>query len=327
METSPLAQQTTRDFSTISPSAYSLLLIKGLTAIPYAREAAEILLRSRPDIAEAVQSRVSNPEKRPPLFWARLMHFENRYWSINQLMDELPITNILELSSGFSFRGLDLSRSKPVFYIDTDLPQVIATKQQFVDAFTADPTGAIPGNAADLTGKNPGVATPSPEKPPTAGHYTLHPLDALDPAAFDDIINQFPPGELLILNEGLLMYLTQPEKEQLAGNIHKALKTRGGYWITGDIYIQKQLDPTLIDREDSFSQFLQQHNIEEKKFPDFESATEFFTRMGFIIDREAITDVTKLTTWPRLLQEITPDLQKRLWHTPKLHATWRLKTK
>jgi hypothetical protein len=41
----------------------------------------------------------------------------------------LPIKNILELSSGFSFRGLETTKQKGFYYIGTDLPDVIATKK------------------------------------------------------------------------------------------------------------------------------------------------------------------------------------------------------
>src|SRR5579871_4924225 len=119
--------------------------MKGLTAIPFARQAAELLLAPKPYIPDF--------DNRQPLYWARVMHFEHRYWSINRLMAGLPITNILELSSGFSFRGLALSREQPVFYIDTDLPGLIATKQHFVDSFQSSAS----------------TATPSPAAPP--GHY------------------------------------------------------------------------------------------------------------------------------------------------------------
>ncbi|HEY4337231.1 MAG TPA: hypothetical protein VGM89_15075, partial [Puia sp.] len=59
--------------------------------------------------------------------------------------------------------------------------------------------------------------------------------------------------------------------------------------------------------------------------PRFESAAEFFTRTGFIVDREATTDVSKLSAWPRLLASLTPELQEKLMHTPKIHASWRLR--
>ena len=110
-----------RNYNDISPSAKSLVLLKGLTNIPFARETAAL---------------ISHPEKYVPefentdlAFWKRVVHFEMRYWSIDQLLSELAISNILELSSGFSFRGLDTVSKKKVFYIDTDLEELIASKK------------------------------------------------------------------------------------------------------------------------------------------------------------------------------------------------------
>ncbi len=111
---------TNRNFDTISPSAKSLLLMKGHTNIPYARQTAELL---------------SHPEKYIPdfdnkdfMFWARTLHFEDRYWSIDNLLTDLDIKNVLELSSGFTFPGLVFSKRKGIHYIDTDLPSVIEIK-------------------------------------------------------------------------------------------------------------------------------------------------------------------------------------------------------
>src|ERR1700755_3068581 len=108
-----MSTQDTRNYNTISPSARSLLLLKGHTPIPYAREAAALI-----QYPEPYEPDFSN---RQPGFWLRVMHFEARYQSINSLLADLlpaPI-NILELSSGFSFRGLALAAERPVNYIDT----------------------------------------------------------------------------------------------------------------------------------------------------------------------------------------------------------------
>jgi hypothetical protein len=92
-----------KDFISISPSAKALLLLKGLTDIPFARDTAEL---------------ISFPKKYAPdftnkdfAFWKRVVHFEQRYWSIDKALSFLPTNNFLELSSGFSFRGLDMSRT------------------------------------------------------------------------------------------------------------------------------------------------------------------------------------------------------------------------
>ena len=46
---------------------------------------------------------------------------------------ETGIKNILELSSGFSFRGLNMCKDSGVFYIDTDLPEIIENKKVILD--------------------------------------------------------------------------------------------------------------------------------------------------------------------------------------------------
>jgi hypothetical protein len=66
---------TNRNFNTISPSAKSLLLMKGYTNIPFARQTAELLNypeKYNPDF-----------DKKDMTFWARTLHFESRYWSID----------------------------------------------------------------------------------------------------------------------------------------------------------------------------------------------------------------------------------------------------
>jgi len=215
--------QTGRDYSTISPSAKSLLLLKGLTNIPFARKAAGLML---------------SPEKYEPdftlkdfAFWARVVHFENRYWSIDQLLADLPIKNILEISSGFSFRGLAATQKDGVHYIDTDLPDVIELKKQFIDAL--QPDGINPKSKLDIL-----------------------PLNALDEKAFEEIVARFPKGEpIAIVNEGLLMYLSIAEKEKLCSIIHNILDKRGGYWITADIYLKQRARVTGMEMDDNLARF------------------------------------------------------------------------
>src|ERR1700723_1177431 len=102
MNIPPAAGSHNRDYSSISPSAKQLLLLKGFTEIPFARQAAELILYPKKYVAD-----IANMDFP---FKARLMHFESRYRSIDQLLEGLDVPNVLELSSGFSFRGLDLIR-------------------------------------------------------------------------------------------------------------------------------------------------------------------------------------------------------------------------
>ena len=280
-----------RDYSTISPSAMALLLLKGYTNIPFARQAAALMV--------APQKYEPDFEQRDLRFWARVVHFESRYWSIDQLMTGLPIKNILEISSGFSFRGLAAVQQDSVHYIDTDLPEVIALKKQFIDALQP---------------------TPNPKS-----KLEVLPLNALDEDAFEAVINRFAPGEpVLIVNEGLLMYLGMTEKEKLCRIIQKVLQERGGYWITADIYIKQRAAIIGMEPDDELNRFFEKHNVREQMFESFDAARTFFEAQKFVIDKEAERDPDKLSALPYLIQNATNEQLKSLRQAGRIQATWRM---
>lgn len=268
-----------------------LLLMKGLTSIPFARKAAALITLPATYTPDYSSKEIS--------FWGKVVHFENRYWSIDQLLRELPVTNILELSSGFSFRGLQYVIDKPVYYIDTDLPDLITTKKGLLENLQAD-------------------------IPVMKGTLETLPLNALDEAQFAEVTSHFPPGPVVVVNEGLLMYLGKEEKEKVCGLIHDLLKARGGYWITADIYIKNQLEQNGL-REDAASEFFKAHRIEENKFESFEDAGDFFAAAGFELDKMALRDREKLSTLQYLVPLI-PEQQLGEWaKRGTIQKTWRLK--
>jgi O-methyltransferase involved in polyketide biosynthesis len=283
-----------RDYSSISPSARSLLLLKGLTSIPFAREAAGLMVS--PEIYKP------DYENTEISFWARLLHFESRYQSIDQLLSDLPAKNILELSSGFSFRGLAATQERDVHYIDTDLDNVIELKEDFI-------------NALKQAGKL------------LKGKLEVLPLNALNKEAFIEITDHFDEEEIVIVNEGLLVYLDVEEKKELLKIIHDILEQHGGYWITADIYIKSEKLSTGLTMNDELSQFFKQHRIEENKFDSFEAAEEFFNNAGFVIDKVAVADYTKSTALSYLLKNSTPDQRDKMSTAGRIRATWRLKIK
>ena len=294
MDKNKQTKLTARDFSTISPSAKSLLLMKGYTNIPYARQTAELLKypeKFTPDF-----------DKKDFMFWARTLHFEDRYWSIDDLLRDLNLKNILELSSGFSFRGLETSKQEGIYYIDTDLPSVTDKKKKFVTAL-------------------------KDEKNNFSGTLELLTLNALDANQFQEVVNHFPTGKITIVNEGLLIYLDTDEKEKLCSIIHDILKERGGYWITTDIYIKNQFEKTDLKIDKDTSDFLEQHKIEENKFNSFDEAVEFFNHMGFDIDKEARVDYAKLSSLKYILNGNIEENYAAYQNFPKMQKTWRLKIK
>jgi hypothetical protein len=281
-----------RDFSSISPSAKWMLLMKAYTNIPFAREVAELL--------EYPNKYIPDFKKRDYTLWAGAIHLESRYWSINQLLKDLPIKNILELSSGFSFRSLEHAMQKGVHYIDTDLPDVIATKKEFVNSLTKD--------GFNINEK-----------------LELLPLNALDENSFHEIIGHFPQGEVAIVNEGLLTFLVKQEKEKLCSIIHDILMERGGYWITADIYIKNKQPKLGFKYNDEIKKFYKQHDTESNSFESFKKAEMFFRDMGFVIDKEAKIKYSEMSSFKYLLKSLTLRQLFKLKSAGKIQATWRLK--
>jgi len=283
---------TYHNFNTISPSAKSLLLMKGNTNIPFARQTAELL---------------QYPEKYTPDFdqknfdfWTNILHFEERYWSIDQLLADLSIRNILELSSGFSFRGLETTKQKGFYYIDTDLPDVVATKKELITALREE-----------------GLTTES--------NFELLPLNALDEKQFHDTVSHFPKGEIAIVNEGLLMYLDINEKEKLCNIIHNILSERGGCWITADIYVKSTIGNRHLNKDQKRKEFFDQHRIEDNKFESFKAAEEFFNRLGYQIDKEATVQRSSLSSMKYFLQNGTEKQIGKIRKAGKIRNTWRLR--
>lgn len=236
-----------RDFSSISPSARSLLLVKAQTTLPFARQAATLLWGAE-TVEAAERETAANPGAQ-----IRRRHFEVRARSLDQALSDLRATRVLEIAAGLSFRGLAMASRAEVVYLDTDLPAIAAIK-------------------ADL------VSTLHPA--PLAGTLHVRALDALDADAFRGAVRSMPPGPMAIIHEGLLMYLDDVEKARLATSVREALLERGGAWITADIYVRSE---SPVFREERTKRFLEEHRVEEKKFADWQAAEAFFVAHGFAV--------------------------------------------
>ncbi len=283
-----------RDYGTISPSALSLLKLKAHTSIPFAKKAAILVEKhGSSSLPENLDEQL--------YYWLRVFHFESRYASINDLLSDIHPKNILELSAGYSFRGLDYCLHHNIHYIDTDLREVISLKTNLRKEL-------VGGNVA-LKGKLDMIA-----------------LNVLDEAAFDEIVTRFNDNPLIIVNEGLLMYLKTDEKKKLCGIIHKHLLQKGGYWITADIYIQSpESNVKNLKMSKEQEDFFARHNIDENKFVSESAANEFFKSQGFVVDKVANVDAASLSAYHKLVQYVPEEIRLKNKAMPKIQSTWRLK--
>ncbi|MEI9942553.1 MAG: class I SAM-dependent methyltransferase [Pseudomonadota bacterium] len=236
-----------RDYSTISPSALSLLLMKSGSSIAFAKQAAALLWNDAvPD--ELAHAMTAENARR------RLRHFENRYRSLDRLLLSAGCLNVLEFGSGLSFRGLELARTGPTHYVDTDLPALAALKAELVARL---------------------------HPAPLAGTLRVQALDALDGEAFESTVASIPDGPLAIANEGLLVYLDEDEKARLAANVRAALTARGGRWLTADVYLRNPGGSAPTVGYGRSRAFIDAHRVEQNKFSDFAAAERFFHDAGF----------------------------------------------
>ncbi len=284
------------DFDSISHSAKSLLLTKALTTIPFAKEAANLIWGE--NSMQYGKKRLSSIG-----FLLRLIHFEDRYRSVDKALTEFGIKNIVEFSSGFSFRGLSMCKDPEICYIDTDLPQIIETKKVIVKELTKRFC-----------------------KYPTENLFQQA-LNVLDEDAFAEIINRFSTGAFAIVNEGLLIYLNERQKRKLCLIIHNLLSERGGYWITADIYIKKGIQHGITKNfyDERGKKFLAEHHVEENKFENFEAAKAFFKNCGFNIFKKIETPRSELSSI-KLLEKIPRFKLKELKGRKKIRETWILET-
>jgi O-methyltransferase involved in polyketide biosynthesis len=283
-------------FNSISPSAKSLLLNKAFTTIPFAKEAVN-LMGVEIDL-DGVTKRKNSYQ-----FILRCIHFETRYLSINEALSLLSLNNILEFSSGFSFRGLRECQNPEIFYIDTDLPQILEIKRKLVE---------------ELAKK---YCTYS------INNLKLLELNVLDKVAFTEITKKFPTGPIAIVNEGLLMYLDQEQKQKLCSNLYDVLQQRGGYWITADVYVKKNEQSSLP--LDIFNKggrnFLNHHDVEEHKFESFEAAKDFFKSCGFEVYRKIEIPPEKVSS-RKWLRNVPREILKELKSRVKTRETWILQS-
>ena len=224
--------------------------------------------------------------------------FEARYKSVSELIRKSSASQILELACGYSMRGLDLTRSRTLRYVETDLPGVIATKQELLDEI-----------------RRRHQIAPSPRH-----HVTV--ADALDIEQLRGAARALDPRQpLLVLCEGLMGYLTRAETQRVATNIRALLGDHGGgSWIVPDFTFVSELRnlPPERLRLRAAVTGLTQRQLDASAFEDHDDLVSFFGGLGFdtrvssqIDETPSFASLTSLGLPATLLDRLRPVL--RVW--------------
>ncbi len=187
----------------VSPTAKMVAYMRAQSDIPYSAEIARLT-----DSENATNELLGIDG----LEWWMGAMLELRYKSLQALIEkegiEKGIRNIFEMASGILPRGILMTEREDINYIETDLPDMAEEKRLLLKELKIDTAGR---------------------------HLAVEDLNVLEGDKMRELCAHFPAGPICFANEGLLMYLTVPEKEIVAKTIHAILKERGGLWITPDL--------------------------------------------------------------------------------------------
>jgi O-methyltransferase involved in polyketide biosynthesis len=246
----------TADVARISVTAKLSAYYRKFSDIAFAAEVAT-LIGADDAFAALVRDHRLEPDKLT--FYAPM--FEARYKSITELIRKSGASQVLELACGYSLRGLDLTRDGSISYVETDLPDVVATKLELLDELRA---------RHEITGSPRHVVTVA---------------DALDGDQLRSATAGFDRARpLMVLCEGLIGYLTREETRRVAENVRTLIGDfRGGWWIVPDFAFRTEIQnlPAERIRLREAVTGLTQRQLDASAFEDADDLAAFLRGVGF----------------------------------------------
>lgn len=180
---------------------------------------------------------------------------ETRFSATNKFILDSGINNVVDLPCGFTPRGVKF-KDAGLRYFGLDIPAV---------------TDEIAQAVREVIGENDLIR--------------YFDVDATNQASLKKSLTDVH-GELLITTEGLLMYLTQSELDEVFHNIHALLKNFGGKWITTDneILAAHYRLQSVLSAENSMKPPAEQTHppfVPGNDFLTASTACQYVEKMGF----------------------------------------------
>jgi O-methyltransferase involved in polyketide biosynthesis len=224
--------------------------------------------------------------------------FEARYKSITEIVRKSGASQVLELASGYSLRGLDMTQGGSLSYVETDLPAVVATKLDLLD---------------DIRRRHELAPSPS---------HVVKVADALDIEQLRAATAMFHRDRTLtVLCEGLIGYLTRDETRRVATHVRTLLsELGGGWWIVPDFAFKaeiRDLPPERLRLREAVTG-ITERQLDASAFEDSHDLESFLRNVGFDVQVRSQVDETPsfssldaLGLSPALLDRMRPNL--RVW--------------
>lgn len=126
-----------------------------------------------------------------------------RHTMINELLEAGNYRQVIEIASGFSPRGSEMSGRKAIDYFELDLPEVIAHKRNLLEGST---------KGKEVVARN---------------NWHIEVGDVLTL----DLVSRFQHKPSFVITEGLMMYFSRAEQMAIWQRIAAFLKMAGGQYV------------------------------------------------------------------------------------------------
>ena len=257
-------------YSKISPTAVFCARMRAKQNMLFARDICELidtkysyLIEDIPDYGETLTSKGDF-----------IPFIEGRYYSLNNALSKIDNAFIVELASGLSPRSLSFLSKKNVIYFETELKGLIKIKKKILKEIIIK---------KDLKSKN-------------LFFMSVNPLNKKEMDELGKIYKKKGNNKkLVIIHEGLLMYLDKKEKTTFLKNIKYLFENyaKDGLWLTPDFSRIKNKENEPKGKENIRDKI---SKITGREFDYFESIKEtknFLKKEGFnseILPNEKIVD-------------------------------------
>lgn len=224
---------------------------------------------------------------------------ETRFSATNNFILESRPGQVVDLPCGYTPRGIKLADTG-IRYFGMDLPAV---------------TEEVDPAVKKIIGENELIRYFS--------------VDATNYGSLKNALTD-AHGELLITTEGLLMYLTQSELDEVFHNLHALLEIYGGRWITTDNEILAahfRLLSVLADKGsvNHGSDHLKPPPHPENDFLNTSTALQYAAKMGFEVRKIPVFDYLPVSL--RSLSQMTEAQQRAVRDTFREMFFWVLTVK
>ena len=200
-----------QDFIGVSATAIDCAFERRDSGFPYARE-----------IWDSYDE-LYKPDTSQFIFGGRIEKDE-RTEKVYDALNKSGITQFLGIATGLDTHGLAVTKNnKDTVYVEMLMTEEAKIKQEVLKGVSKQ-IGGVPNNLHIIEG------------------------NALDPESYEKASEYFDPTKpVAVVNQGLLVYFTMEQKEQLAKNIQWLLSEFGGKWFTADLRAVTP-PPSLIER-------------------------------------------------------------------------------